>query len=153
MPVDLNSLSPSIELPGLRRPMTTVGPFVFNGKDMKTIERSQLVQALDFAPTVWENGGVKIVRIADNAVVKYGHDVKISEAKTMVFVDKHTSIRLPYVFDAWVERGVKDTNDKNDICFIAMSYIDGRCLDKIWSELSDSSRETPGVTQRLSTRS
>lgn len=111
------------------------------------IERSQLVQALDSAPTIWENGGVKIVRIADNAVVKYGYDVKISEAKNMVFVAKHTSIRLPYVFDAWVENGGKDTNNEDDIGFIVMSYIDGRLLDEVWSELSDSSRDD--VQQQL----
>ncbi|KAJ5102464.1 hypothetical protein N7532_002993 [Penicillium argentinense] len=137
----LNVVSPSIELPGLRRPMKTNGPYAFSENEIKTIERSQVVRVLDSAPTIWENGGIKIVRIADNAVVKYGYDVKLLEARNMAFVAQHTTIRLPQVFDAWVENEDKGVDDETGICFIVMSYIDGWLLDEVWSELHSTHRE------------
>ncbi|QKX59502.1 uncharacterized protein TRUGW13939_06636 [Talaromyces rugulosus] len=108
---------------------------------MKSAKRSQLVQVLDSAPTIWQNGRVKIVRIADNAVVKYGYDVKLREARAMAFVAQHTTIRLPQLFDAWMEHGDKDLDGETEICFIVMSYIDGRLLDEIWPELDDVHRD------------
>ncbi|KAJ5577554.1 uncharacterized protein N7459_006518 [Penicillium hispanicum] len=139
-PAGLNSSSPSIELPGLRRPMESSGPYAFSEEEIKTVGRSQLVGVLDSAPTIWENGGVKIVRIADNAVVKYGYDVQLWEAMNMAFVAQHTTIRLPRVFDAWVEHENKDV-DETGTCFIVMSYIDGRLLDEVWQDLHDARRD------------
>jgi hypothetical protein len=52
--------------------MKTHGPYAFTKEEMKSAKRSHLVQALGSTPTIWQNGRVKIVRIADNAVVKYG---------------------------------------------------------------------------------
>ncbi|BDD55375.1 hypothetical protein MAP00_000900 [Monascus purpureus] len=116
----LTSSSPSIELPGLRRPMKTHGPYAFSEEELKTVDRNQIVGVLDSAPTIWDKGGVKIVRIAENAVVKYGCEVKISEARNMEFVAHHTMIRLPRIFDAWSENETKHVDDDTDICFIVM---------------------------------
>lgn len=87
------------------------------------------------------NGGVNIVRISVNAVVKYGYDVKLWEARNMIFVAKNTTIRLPQVFDAWVEYGDGNFDDETSMCFIVMSYIDGLLLVEAWPKLWDARRD------------
>lgn len=121
--------------------MKTHGPYAFSEEELKTVDRNQIVGVLDSAPTIWDNGGVKIVRIAENAVVKYGCEVKISEARNMEFVAHHTMIRLPRILDAWSENETKHVDDDTDICFIVMGYIDGWLLDEVWQDLPNTCRE------------
>ncbi|GIJ85613.1 hypothetical protein Asppvi_004472 [Aspergillus pseudoviridinutans] len=83
------------ELPGLRRPQETGSDFPLKDNDIQNLGRDQLLQALDALPRLWENGGVRIVRVSSGIVVKYGSDVHIWEASNMRFVAQHTNIRLP----------------------------------------------------------
>lgn len=135
MPAVQNSLSQVLELPGLRRPNRTNGPFPLDNENVMAVQKSRLIQALDVAPKIWENDGVTVAQVAEDTVVKYGHEVKIWEAKNMRFVAQHTSIRLPTVLDAWV-----DNRDDEDTCYIVMTYIEGSLLDEAWSGLSDLNR-------------
>ncbi|KAJ5935929.1 Succinate--CoA ligase subunit beta [Penicillium verhagenii] len=59
----------------------------------------------------------------------------------MAFVSQHTTIRLPQVFDAWVEYRNKYLDIETGTCFIVMSYIDGWLLDGVWPGLRDTSRD------------
>lgn len=125
-------------LPGLQRSNKTIGPFPFDDVGMRTIERHTIVHALSTAPKIWDNGGVKI---AQGVVVKYGHDVNICEANNMKFVSQHTTIRLPALLDSWVETECSDNVEGGEsICYIVMSYMDGKLVDELWSELSDTTR-------------
>ncbi|KAF7175309.1 hypothetical protein CNMCM7691_007349 [Aspergillus felis] len=95
--------------------------------------------AADAAPRLWENGGVRIVRVSSGVVVKYGSGVHIWEASNMRFVAQHTSIRLPTVLDAWETSGESSLGE-DTISYIAMSYISGQQLDEVWPTLGDTSR-------------
>lgn len=136
MPAIPNPLLEVPELPGLRRPNKTNGPFPLNDEDIKIIEESRLLQALDVAPKIWENGGVTVARVAEGTVVKYGHEVQIWEAENIRFVAQYTDIRLPTVLNAWVDR----RDGEEDTCYIVMTYIEGSLLDEVWSGLSDPNR-------------
>ncbi|GIK00428.1 hypothetical protein Aspvir_004453 [Aspergillus viridinutans] len=127
-----------LELPGLRRPQETGSVFPLKDNDIANLSRDQLIHALDAAPPLWENGGVRIVRVSSGVVVKYGSDVHIWEAANMRFVAQHTNIRLPTVLDAWETNG--ESGHEDTICYIAMSYIRGQQLDEVWPTLSDASR-------------
>jgi hypothetical protein len=74
MSVDKSTLP---ELPGLRHPKKTAGPFPFENENIRAIDKNRLVQALATAPKIWENREVKISWIANNIVVKYGFEVKL----------------------------------------------------------------------------
>ncbi|KAB8069845.1 kinase-like domain-containing protein [Aspergillus leporis] len=141
MTVYQDSSSQALVLPGLRRPNKTIGPFPFDDIDIRTIQRHTLVHALSTAPKIWDNGGVKVARIARGVVVKYGHDVNICEADNMRYVSQHTTIRLPSLLDSWVEVECGDNIEGGEtICYIVMSYIDGILVDEVWSELSNTIR-------------
>ena len=79
-------------LPGLRRPDKTSGSFPCDDLDITTIGRDSLVQDLDTAPKIWDKGGVKIARVSQGVVVKYGCDVTIWEANNMRFVSQNTTV-------------------------------------------------------------
>jgi hypothetical protein len=48
----------------------------------------------------------------------------------MIFVARHSTIRLPLVLDAWVEHRDEDMDDETSICFIVVNYMDGLFLTK-----------------------
>lgn len=143
MPAFQNLLLQVLELLGLRHPNRANSTFPFNNENIMAIEKSRLIQALDAAPKIWENGGVKVARVAEDVVVKYGPEVKIWEANNMRFVAQHTTVRLPTVLDAWVD----SRGDEEDICYIVMTYIEGLLLDEVWPGLSD--RDSRDIQQQL----
>ncbi|KZF24945.1 phosphotransferase enzyme family protein [Xylona heveae TC161] len=123
------------DLPALRPPTKTTGPFPLDGQDVSTLSRAQIKQALGKGATVYHNCSTRIARIHEDVIVKYGADVNIWEANNMKYVKEHTTIRLPKVIDAWEE-----IDDEQTICYIVMDYIEGELLSEIWSELTEETR-------------
>lgn len=114
------------QLPALRAPTQTTGPFPLDGEDSSNMSRNQIKRVLDSAPKVYWNGDTQITRIANDVIVKHGADVQISEANNMKYVHEHSTIHLPKVIDAWEEK-------ENDLatCYIVMKYIEGRLVSEI----------------------
>jgi serine/threonine protein kinase len=86
------------------------------------------------APILHSFGGVEIVRLSHNLILKCGRSVQASEGETMKYVAVNfPGVRLPRVYrcfniDYPSYFGVKG--------YIVMDYIDGRCLDSCWDHLS-----------------
>ena len=125
-------------------PEALIGPFPLLDRDLFPISRSKIVEALSQAPKLYNNGdgvyGIRVSRITQNVVVKYGAGVKIQEAHNMRLVAEHTSIAVPQVHDFWEEARDLPLSESNSVCYIVMQFIDGNLLSKIWSELDKNLR-------------
>ncbi|TVY82937.1 hypothetical protein LSUE1_G005288 [Lachnellula suecica] len=64
-------------------------------------------------------------------VIKYGTDIRLSEASTLRFLAKTTSIPVPKIYCAFEHKG---TN------FIMMEYMKGETIRDVWNELSPAIR-------------
>lgn len=67
--------------------------------------------------------GAVVQRIDDDTVVKFGHDVSLSEAAAMVIVARNTSVPVPSVKSAYILDGVG---------YIVMSFEEGISLATHW---------------------
>lgn len=77
----------------------------------------------------------KVVKVGKDFAVKYGPDVSLLEAETMRYVSANSDTPVPKVF------GTITDPDDPDVNYIIMEFIEGQCLDAIWSELSTSEQE------------
>ena len=75
-----------------------------------------------------------IYRIDDNTVVKKGEGVRMAEVAAMRFVRSNTTVPVPLVKDAYVDK----TDGQG---YIIMEYIDGKRLDEAWESYSQSEKE------------
>ncbi|KAL9025555.1 MAG: hypothetical protein Q9196_005640 [Gyalolechia fulgens] len=117
--------------------------FPLDARSINSLSREDIVHAAKTAPILYQQGDVTIVRVHQDAVLKYGHGVHISEARNMRLVLESTDVRLPTVFDAWeVKDGNEETGFINEeIGYILMQYIEGDVLDKKWSGLDIYARQ------------
>lgn len=94
-----------------------------------------LITYSETAPVLHSLGGVKIVRLSKNFVLKSGEGVSASEGETMKYVMKNfPEVRLPKVYRCFnVESPPPDSDAKG---YIVMDYVEGLSLDHCWDELS-----------------
>lgn len=82
-------------------------------------------------------GGVVVVRLSPDMVVKYGPHVTITEAQSMMFVAEHAkSILVPKVFAYCtygpLDRDIADDGREPFDTYIYMSLIEGQTLQSVW---------------------
>ena len=82
------------------------------------------------------SGGVTVLRLSPDMVVKYGPHVTVTEAQSMIFVAEHTkAIPIPKVF-AYCTYGPlnRDIDDYGGLfdTYIFMSLVEGQTLDLAW---------------------
>jgi hypothetical protein len=79
------------------------GPFPLLDHEVFPIFRGKIVEVLGQAPKLYNNGdgtyGIRVSRISQNVVVKYGASVRIHEAHNMKFAAEHSKVALPRVYD------------------------------------------------------
>lgn len=119
-----------LPLPGAQYPI--------DEEDLSRISQTQLVEAANSAPKIYVGSGVTVARVHPSAVLKYGREVRLSEARTMQYVTDHTTVRLPRVTQAWEEED-DDPADKNT-GYILMNYIEGTVLSDFWSNMDREAR-------------
>ncbi|KAL2045452.1 hypothetical protein ABVK25_012096 [Lepraria finkii] len=103
------------------------------------IPRNKIIQATETAPMIYEGGGVKVLRVHSDMVLKFGHEVRLSEAQNMRFVASYTDIRLPAVMDAW-EESSEDPSEVRKTGYILMSHIEGVVVSEIWETMDSEVR-------------
>lgn len=86
-------------------------------------------------------GGVTILRLSPDMVVKYGPHATITEAQSMIFVAEHTKlIPVPKVF-AYCTHGPlnRDIDDYGSLfdTYIFMSFVDGQTLESAWDSYDE----------------
>lgn len=87
------------------------------------------------APVLHSLGGVEVVRLSHNLVLKSGTDVLASEGETMRYVmTTFPEVRLPRVYRYFnVDFPISYFGVKG---YIVMDYVDGLSLDSCWDQLS-----------------
>jgi tRNA A-37 threonylcarbamoyl transferase component Bud32 len=108
--------------------------------DIEEIPQEMLITYGRSAPVLHSLGGVEVVRLSTNLVLKSGEGVLASEGETMRYVLKNCSeVRLPRVHRSFsVDCPSSSFGVKN---YIVMDYIDGSSLDTCWNELSSEAHE------------
>ena len=115
---------------------TSTSLFPLGEKSINSISREEIIHAARTAPILHQQGGVTVARVHRDAVLKYGEDVGLSEARNMQLVMESTDVRLPTLFDAWQ---VKD--DGQETVYLLMQYIEGDVLDRKWPGLDLDTRQ------------
>lgn len=127
-----------------------------NEQDASRISRDSIINALPSSPQMHLAGGTRVVRLSDTAVVKYGPDVRLWEARTMQYVRKRCTLRLPRVLDAWSSTKVNSSDNllpfevfweaafEEPISYIVMTYVPGRTLHECWTSLSSEVQHSVG---------
>jgi tRNA A-37 threonylcarbamoyl transferase component Bud32 len=83
-----------------------------------------------------------VVRISSTLLVKYGTDVQMGEARTMILAASIPGLHVPRVHDFWtIKRETKPEYGERYSTFILMDWIPGDCLGEIWQTLSPSKQE------------
>jgi serine/threonine protein kinase len=76
--------------------------------------------------------GPRILSLSDqNQILKAGPNVKLSEAKAMQYVARHTSVPVPEVYESYTKHGCG---------YIFMSKADGEPLARVWNDLGSEQR-------------
>jgi aminoglycoside phosphotransferase (APT) family kinase protein len=71
-----------------------------------------------------------VVKVRDHFAVKYGAGVSLLEAETMRYVSANSDTPVPEVF------GTLTDPDNLEVNYIIMEFIEGKCIDAIWPDLS-----------------
>lgn len=97
--------------------------FPLDGCDLKSISDESLITLFATAPVIHELGGIRIVRISKDLVIKGISDIRASEAATMDYASAMTEVLLPKV-----HRVVHRDPGKiwGETCLIVMDFIQGR---------------------------
>ncbi|KAJ5399313.1 hypothetical protein N7465_009802 [Penicillium sp. CMV-2018d] len=112
------------------------------------LEQAVYVGAMDVSGEERQEPSLrKIMRVAKNRLLKYGHPQKIElEAENMRYVAENTTIPIPHVHEIQIhDGGVKS---------ILMDYIEGQTLQDAWSSMIPSQKmsvaqELHGYIQQL----
>ena len=104
------------------------GPPEFPEKD-RVVTKEELAGATQFGPFCC------VYLLQDKkTIVKSGELTRMTEAITMEFVRRHTSIPIPKIYNAYHD---KETGRVR----IVMERIEGERLDHIWDKLTDEEKE------------
>ena len=109
-------------------------PFPLSGRQIHECSRAEIVQALSVAPVLSNQGGAVVARVHEAAVLKYGSEVYLAEARNMRHVQKSIKFRVPAVIDAW-EVVDQEEGDDTRTGYLLMEYIEGRLVSQIWPSL------------------
>ncbi|KAI1636466.1 phosphotransferase enzyme family protein [Biscogniauxia mediterranea] len=110
-------------------PVPMPGPPEFPEKD-RVVTQQDLANATKFGPVCC------VYLLNDKkTVVKTGGLTRITEATTMEFVRRHTSIPIPKVYNAYHD---KETGHVR----IIMENIEGETLENSWDKLTDQEKES-----------
>ena len=71
------------------------------------------------------NSSRRVIRI-NNIVVKYGLDLDLAEAASMIFIQERTKIPLPKILNAYRKEGYG---------YIIMEFVEGELLQRLWPKL------------------
>lgn len=77
-----------------------------------------------------ESSGSRLVRMQQRFVMKYGVYVRPIDAHNMLFVAKSTSVPVPKFYAIYQHR-----EKQKIITYIAMQYVQGTTLLKLWGSL------------------
>jgi hypothetical protein len=102
---------------------------------MADAQLPSIAEILAATKVLSSQAGVKVVKVRDDLVVKYGVRVSLSEARTMHYVSANSNVPIPKVYGAMTDP------DNPNINYIAMEFVEGQCLDEIWSDLSDTEQQ------------
>jgi serine/threonine protein kinase len=115
-PIPTSSFEQMLDLP--EKSSSTVGRF-----------RAKILQVKKrVGKKIYSNYGFGIIRITSRSIVKFGPFVRPTEASTLRFIARKTTIPVPRVFDVIV--------DDDRSCNIVMEFIDAPSLDKVWSSMT-----------------
>lgn len=89
-----------------------------------------IAEILEATEVLSSQSGAKVVKVRNAFVVKYGGRISFSEAETMRYVSANSDVPVPKVLGT-----ITDPNNAN-IKYIVMEFVEGQCLDIIWSDLS-----------------
>ncbi|KAI9759300.1 MAG: hypothetical protein M4579_002429 [Chaenotheca gracillima] len=148
---DPNPISRILPLGGARDISAPFEPAPLQNKDVETISRAQIKEALLAAPRIFDNGGSRVVRLTSDTVVKYGREVDIWEGRNLRYVAEHTTIPVPKLYDYWEEipEATPDLiDDGSTICYIVMQYIEGSLSYDVYDESNELQKST--VNKQLS---
>lgn len=107
-------------------------PFDANGIDYQNVSKQALVDVCRSNEYPIVGGcefGRLVVRIAENAVIKYGLGVTASEAATQAYVHRYIDpsiFRVPKVF-----RFFEEKSDFGSTGYLVMEFIEGTTLDRL----------------------
>lgn len=88
-------------------------------ENLNTMSQTQLIQAAKSAPKIYLGSNVTVARVHTSAVVKYGREVRLPEARTMQHVADRSTVRLPRVILACEEEDDDPDDSKNRL------HVDG----------------------------
>lgn len=94
-----------------------------------------IAEILEASEVLSSQSGAKVVKARNAFVVKYGGRVSFSEAETMRYVSENSDVPVPKVLGT-----MTDPNNAN-IQYIVMEFVEGQCLDVIWSDLSATEKD------------
>ena len=103
--------------------------------DISSIPQEALIAYGEAAPVIHSFGGVEVVRLSHNLVLKSGTGVLASEGENMRYVMANfPGVRLPRVYRSFnVDCPFSYFGVKG---YIVMDHVDGLSLDRCWDELS-----------------
>ncbi|KAM0555137.1 hypothetical protein ACHAPJ_006488 [Fusarium lateritium] len=90
-------------------------------------------------------GSANLVRIRETFVMKYGSEVRPTEAHNMLYVAKHTSVALPKVYAIYQRK-----EEDSVVTYILMQHIQGKTLKDLWAELNKTRKTSFAKTLRTS---
>lgn len=114
---------------------------LFRSKGFSLHDPETIGDRADDKSNMLNPGGVSVLRLSADVVVKYGPHVTVAEAQSMIFVAKHTkSIPIPKVF-AYCTHGPlnRDIDDYGTLfdTYIFMSFVEGQTLDSAWDSYDE----------------
>ena len=118
---------------------TTEASFPLDEHHVRKVSRSLLVEASRSAPEIYQGGGVTIARVHKDAVLKYGTEVHLSEARNMHEVGTKATLRLPALYDAWEDDEEGNTHGQI-VGYIYMEYVKGDRVLDMWDSLGIDAR-------------
>lgn len=102
---------------------------------MADAQLPSIAEILEATEVLSSQDGAKVEKVKDKFLVKYGARVSRLEADTMRYVSANSDTPVPKLFGT-----ITDPNEP-EINYIVMEFIEGKCLDAIWPDLSTSEKE------------
>jgi hypothetical protein len=90
-------------------------------------------------------GSASLVRIREIFVMKYGSELQPTEAHSMLYVAKHTSVVVPKVYAIYQRK-----EEDSVVTYILMQHIQGKALKDLWAELEQTRKTSIAKTLRTS---
>ncbi|KAL3477326.1 hypothetical protein BJX99DRAFT_269914 [Aspergillus californicus] len=137
LPNNGHTVSRAFYDPASRDPQTT---FPLDAStDISQLSDETLINLLKTAPVLYRCSGTHIVRLSSTLIMKGEQLTRPCEPSIMDLVRTKSSIPVPKVHRV-VHIGKKDSY-YGDQCLFVMDFIEGRTIEEIWEEASDTQRD------------